>query len=354
MFSYSTMMYMFVATPLTNNLIQKNPGRRGIVYAILALCVMASFTTYTGYISEKDESYYSLLEIPVASPQTAIKRAYRKVSLKYHPDKQTDVDEATKEAAAVRFAKIQEASEVLQDSRAREIYNKFGPKAVKSYQTRESVDHSSNVLMSLGINFAIWGLLTFLLTMSDSGSKSRMYSLGGLVAITLVAWQLQLDDFDFLTDSMWYWTKYDKAQILLQLYPPFMRGASIIANAQFVDKEKIMNERIQWIIQALQVLHEKVDQLDGRKMSKSKTTMAVGGEGEGEGAQQAATASHAGAVNPLKKAQLKKQAAANKNSGGSSAKSAIPGPETTKARSFGVPSWAWGIGVYVFIQWVVS
>jgi curved DNA-binding protein CbpA len=338
---------MFVAQPVTSNLINKNPGKRGIIYAILALCLMASFTTYTGYLSEKDESLYSLLEIPVTTPQTQIKRAYRKVSLKYHPDKQVDLDDTAKEKATERFAKIQEASEVLQDSRAREIYDKFGPRAVRNYQKNISDDPSMSALISLGINFAIWGLLTFMLTLSDSGSQSRTYSFSGLVAITLVAWQLQLDDFDFLVDYLWFWTKYDKAQILIQLYPPFMRGASIIANAQFVDKEKIRNEQIQWIMNALQVLHEKVEKLDGRKLpNKNKSQVE-------DETLSTTIASSGGTVDLLKRSQLKKMAA-KKKGGVSGASKILKDPAKTTSSEFGIPSWAWGIGVYFFINWVLS
>lgn len=362
----STLLYLFVANPVTTKIIRsfkKNKNgvpiasNKGIVYAIMFLCLLASFTTYTGYLSEKEESYYSLLEIKVSTPQVGIKRAFRKVSLKYHPDKQNDLDEAAKEVAAARFIQIQAASEVLQDSRAREIYDHFGPKAVNAYQSRESVDHSANALIGLGINFAVWGLLTFMLTLSDKG-QSRTYSFGGLVAITLVAWQLQLDDLDFLTDYTWYWTKYDKAQILLQLYPAFMRGASIIANEQFQDKEKIMEERIKWIIQAMEVLHEKVDALDGRhKKSRASTAVTAASATSATTATTAVNAlektSSAGAVNPVKKSKLKKMAATNKQKGGATGKK-LEGPQITKAKSFGIPSWAWGIGVYFFINWVLS
>ena len=349
MFNYTNLIYIFVVNPVTSNLIRKNPGKKGIIYAILALCCFASFTTYTGYLSEKDESYYSLLEVPVVTPQVEIKRAYRKVSLKYHPDKQMDVDDSAKAAAAVRYAKIQEASEVLQDSRARKIYDRFGPKAVKAYQDRNESDPSSGAMMNLGVNFVIWGMLTFLLTLGNGGANARMYSLVGLVFITILGWQLMLDDLDFLADYVWYWTPYDKAQILQHLYPAYMRGATIIAQTQYIDKEKVMNEKIQWMIVALQTLHAKVDRLEGtnRKTKSVKVTAAPVATRPDE--------SSAGDVNPVKKAQLKAKAAAAKNSKGNGSSGAgIEGPQTTKPRNFGIPSWAWGIGVYIFINWVFS
>ena len=365
------MIWLFAVNPVTTNIIKRNPGRKGIVYAILALAVFASFTTYTGYLSEKEESYYSLLEVPVSTPQAELKRAYRKVSLKYHPDKQMDMDDATKEAAALRFAKIQEANDALQDSRAREVYNRFGPKAAKQSQTSGGdtrSDYETTALVGLSINFVIWGMMTFLMTLGDGGSSARMYSFTGLVVITLLGWQLMLSDFDFLTDYAWYWTPYDKAQIIQQLYPAWMRGSTIIAQTQFVDKEKIMNEKIQWMIVALQKIHEKVDALEGRKSKVSRTaaaasspTRAAAATSSSESSSSSSSSSSTtGAVDPVKRAQLKAQALATKkagNGGGNKGNGKVgvaDGPQTTKPRTLGIPSWAWGIGIYVFIQWVFS
>ena len=356
------MIWLFAVNPVTTNIIKRNPGRKGIVYAILALAVFASFTTYTGYLSEKEESYYSLLEVPVSTPQAELKRAYRKVSLKYHPDKQMDTDDATKEAAALRFAKIQEASDALQDSRAREVYNRFGPKAAKQSQTSGGdtrSDYETTALVGLGINFVIWGMMTFLMTLGDGGSSARMYSFTGLVVVTLLGWQLMLSDFDFLTDYAWYWTPYDKAQIIQQLYPAWMRGSTIIAQTQFVDKEKIMNEKIQWMIVALQKIHEKVDALEGRKSKVSKAAASSPTRATETSSSENSSSSSTGAVDPVKRAQLKAQALAAKKAGnggnkGSGKAGVADGPQTTKPRTLGIPSWAWGIGIYVFIQWVFS
>ena len=55
-----------------------------------------------------------------------IKKAYRKLVLKYHPDKNDD------ENAAAMFHDINEAYEVLQDDEKREIYNKHGEEGLKN------------------------------------------------------------------------------------------------------------------------------------------------------------------------------------------------------------------------------
>jgi len=72
--------------------------------------------------------YYTLLEVdPQASPAD-IKKAYRKLALKWHPDKNPDCQEE----ATRRFKEISEAYEVLTDDKKRRIYDKYGKEGLES------------------------------------------------------------------------------------------------------------------------------------------------------------------------------------------------------------------------------
>ena len=66
--------------------------------------------------------YYTTLEVPKNASASDIKKAYRKLALKWHPDKNPNCqDEATK-----RFKELSEAYEVLSDEKKRSIYDKYG------------------------------------------------------------------------------------------------------------------------------------------------------------------------------------------------------------------------------------
>eukprot|EP00088_Acartia_fossae_P007685 TRINITY_DN13608_c0_g2_i3.p1 TRINITY_DN13608_c0_g2~~TRINITY_DN13608_c0_g2_i3.p1 ORF type:complete len:396 (+),score=103.65 TRINITY_DN13608_c0_g2_i3:41-1228(+) len=66
--------------------------------------------------------YYELLEITRDASTADIKKSYRKLALKWHPDKNPEnPDEATK-----RFKEIAEAYEVLIDEKKRRVYDKYG------------------------------------------------------------------------------------------------------------------------------------------------------------------------------------------------------------------------------------
>jgi molecular chaperone DnaJ len=65
--------------------------------------------------------YYEVLGVPKDADQTAIKKAYRKLAIKYHPDKNPD-DKTAEE----KFKEAAEAYEVLSDDDKRARYDRFG------------------------------------------------------------------------------------------------------------------------------------------------------------------------------------------------------------------------------------
>ncbi|KAI7865021.1 X-domain of DnaJ-containing-domain-containing protein [Spinellus fusiger] len=67
-----------------------------------------------------DLDYYECLAIPVEADAAAIKKAYRKLAILYHPDKNPE------ESAADKFKDISEAYQVLSDPQRRAYYNKYG------------------------------------------------------------------------------------------------------------------------------------------------------------------------------------------------------------------------------------
>jgi curved DNA-binding protein len=64
--------------------------------------------------------YYEVLGVPRDADQDAIRRAYRKLARKYHPDLNSDED------AEERFKQLGEANEVLSDPEKRERYDRLG------------------------------------------------------------------------------------------------------------------------------------------------------------------------------------------------------------------------------------
>ena len=65
-----------------------------------------------GYAINKDK-YYTELGVDKSSTSEEIKKAYRKMAMKYHPDKANNLDEKTKMEYEAKFKQINEAYENL-------------------------------------------------------------------------------------------------------------------------------------------------------------------------------------------------------------------------------------------------
>jgi DnaJ homolog subfamily A member 2 len=78
--------------------------------------------------SKKDTKLYEVLDIKPDASETDIKKSYRKLALKYHPDRNKD----NKEECEEKFKEISSAYEILSDKEKRSNYDKFGLDAVKN------------------------------------------------------------------------------------------------------------------------------------------------------------------------------------------------------------------------------
>ena len=74
-----------------------------------------------------DKDYYEVLGISRSASDNEIKKAYRKLAMKYHPDRNPDDKEAEES-----FKEATEAYEVLSDDQKRQIYDAYGHEGLKS------------------------------------------------------------------------------------------------------------------------------------------------------------------------------------------------------------------------------
>lgn len=78
------------------------------------------------------QDYYKILSLDRDASERDLKKAYRRLSKKYHPDKNRN-----DESAAKKFVEINEAYETLSDKELRRIYNQYGAEGVNKHKQRQ-------------------------------------------------------------------------------------------------------------------------------------------------------------------------------------------------------------------------
>ncbi len=73
--------------------------------------------------------YYEVLGVNRSASADEIKRAYRKLAMQYHPDRNSDGN------ATAKFKEINEAYEVLSDDEKRSVYDRFGHAGMRGFSS---------------------------------------------------------------------------------------------------------------------------------------------------------------------------------------------------------------------------
>lgn len=95
-------------------------------FALLLVLLIASLAA----VVSATASYYKLLDIDPSADARTIKKAYRRLAQRLHPDKFPE-----KEA---EFVKMSEAYQVLSDDELRKIYDRFGEEGVKRHRAGQA------------------------------------------------------------------------------------------------------------------------------------------------------------------------------------------------------------------------
>eukprot|EP00180_Rhodochaete_pulchella_P002992 Plantae.Rhodophyta-Rhodochaete_pulchella.ctg4807.p1 GENE.Plantae.Rhodophyta-Rhodochaete_pulchella.ctg4807~~Plantae.Rhodophyta-Rhodochaete_pulchella.ctg4807.p1 ORF type:complete len:365 (+),score=61.89 Plantae.Rhodophyta-Rhodochaete_pulchella.ctg4807:72-1097(+) len=74
------------------------------------------------------DAYYDLLGVGRDADENEIKKAYKKMAMKWHPDRNPD----NKELADKKFKAVSEAYQVLSDPKKKEVYDRYGEEGLKA------------------------------------------------------------------------------------------------------------------------------------------------------------------------------------------------------------------------------
>ncbi|TFK60981.1 DnaJ-domain-containing protein [Pluteus cervinus] len=113
------------------------------------------------------KDYYKLLGIDKSANDDEIKKAYKKMALKWHPDRN-----AGSEAASQKFKEISEAFEVLSDKNKRAVYDQFGEEGLKGGSGPVPGQGTSGAFPGFNFNQGAPGGSTFSFTQGPGGTST--------------------------------------------------------------------------------------------------------------------------------------------------------------------------------------
>ena len=126
-----------------------------------------------------NKDYYKILNIDKNADTQSIKRAYRKLAMKYHPDvnKQRDAEE--------KFKDLTEAYAVLSDEEKRKQYDSYGYRSMNKYTQDELIKSVNMDNIFKGVKFVAdlernYGLVSGLVGIGLTGrTTSKTLRLAG-------------------------------------------------------------------------------------------------------------------------------------------------------------------------------
>ncbi len=125
-----------------------------------------------------DMDYYQILGVPRNASQEDIKKAYRKLALKYHPDKVR----GDKKQAEEKFKQISEAYAVLSNPEKRKEYDQFGSQAFRQKFSQEDIFRGFDFsdIFDMGLSQGLFSRLFGGLGGGPGGrARTRVFRYGG-------------------------------------------------------------------------------------------------------------------------------------------------------------------------------
>ena len=180
-------------------------------------------------MQEKGPNHYQTLNVTRESNPLQIKRAYKKLSLSLHPDKNPSPN------ASDEFDEVKQAYDILMDMEFREVYNKFGQDGINSNKRFEE----SQFFMELGIFYLTWGMMAYVLTLGKKSGDARQWTFTGIIIMLVVEIAIMTSQTNPIPTSLFpTWTEHEVVWLLHTLFPAFMNGCRSLGSYLYVDLDK--------------------------------------------------------------------------------------------------------------------
>lgn len=234
-------------------------------------------------MQQRGPNYYALLGVDRTSNPLEIKRAYKRLSLQLHPDKNPSPD------AVDKFDAVKQAYDVLMDLELREVYNKFGKEGIRANKRFDE----TQFLLELAVFYVTWGMMAFMLTLGKKSGDARNWTFTGMVVMLVIEVTMMTSQ----TSPIPSWlfsrlTEHEVVWLLHNLFPAFMNGCRSLGAYLYVD----LDAQTRRLLLALQDQNKDMLLVLRDIQIGVQTIQSHGGGGGGGGGAVAAAAGGAAAI----------------------------------------------------------
>lgn len=199
----SVVLFPMISYILDRKTLTRNQ-KLGYVFSIVfvLICVVGAYE-----VSHSPENLFQVLGVPRSANSSEIKQAYRKLSIKLHPDKNPT------EEAHERFLLVTKAQNALLNEETKHAYDRWGNLGLKWVETSQDVK-----VLGL-INFAIVALVqcirVFILTTGLGRTNARSYSYALLGLVLAISMSLRFgEEEDIPVPFAPSMTRHEKCELL--------------------------------------------------------------------------------------------------------------------------------------------
>jgi hypothetical protein len=248
------LFYVVIVYPVTNWILKKYKDGRGMALAVCFLGLIAAAKTVrhardvsaclvhrslTAYliisrskyleVLDRGPNYYSVLGVTRMSTSAEIRKSWKQLAVKYHPDKNMD----NQAWATAEMERIKEAYDVLINEEQKAAYNKFGKEG-----TTKAVIDEQQLLLTMAVFYMTWGMLAYILTLGKASKNSRDFIYTGMIVMLVIEVSLSLQD---VTLPEWFLptvTEYEIVWLCKTLFPAYMNGCRCLGSFYYTDVEE--------------------------------------------------------------------------------------------------------------------
>jgi len=232
------------------------------------LLVLACVALYIVPLVLFEENYFTQLGVTRTSTAQEMKRAYRTMSLKYHPDK---APESQKDEMQAKFENLKKMYETLRSAPSRLVYEQHDKSGLKCFHDRVcSSQDDPYWTHNAGWTIAYWGITTVCILFAGTMKSVRpevQWASGVLYPIAAAA-ELGLRGMHKLDFTVWPfdgYTPYEKAMSIRYCFPLFLLLVAAMAHLRPQSKSSMEEPGTKWYLSALSAGLDKLQtQMDTR------------------------------------------------------------------------------------------